>query len=72
MPCISLLAICCNIPQQPPLPIFCVGRYGQTQIIEGTVTQAYYPYGFITLPDGTAGFQLRGDNLVGYHQHNDV
>jgi hypothetical protein len=49
----------------------CVGPYGQTAIVETTVTNAHEPYGQISANTRTIGFHYRDGKLVGQHVHND-
>jgi len=50
----------------------CVGRYGQTAIVETTVSTAHETYGQISANLRTIAFHLRDGKLVGYREHDDV
>ena len=49
----------------------CVGRYGQTSIVETIVPNAHEPYGLISAGVRTIGFHYRDGKLIGQHVHND-
>jgi len=50
----------------------CVGRYGQTAVVETTVTKAHEPYGQISAELRTIAFHYRDGKLIGHHVHGDV
>jgi hypothetical protein len=49
----------------------CVGRYGQTKIVETTVDQEHYPYCTIHAGNQPISFHYGRGELIGYYENID-